>query len=139
MARPRKWGSDAERMAARRRVNEHPDGVNEQAGRVNEQIARVNEHESAVNEHRPGIGRVIDDAALVDGIRVPLSLFDGYGRAVPRRHNGRDYVLIAAGNGAHLIATAEVWRAHLSHTCQTTSPHTGDPFTLRGWQCTAHA
>ena len=88
---------------------------------------------------RDDIGRVIDDAALVDGVRVPLSLFDGYGRAVPRRHNGRDYVLIAAGNGAHMVATYDRWRDHMSHACQTVSPHTGEPFTLRGWQCTSHA
>jgi hypothetical protein len=119
-------------MAAKRRINEYPGAVNEHEG-------RVNEHEPAVNEHRPGIGRVVDDAAVVDGVRVPLSLFDGHGRAVPRRHNGRDYVLISAGNGSHLVATSDRWRDHMSHTCQTVSPHTGSPFTLRGWQCTAHA
>ena len=113
MGRPRKWASDAERMAARRsaepRVSEH----------VNEQPARINEHD----------GVITDGAATVHGQRVPATVFAGTGRGVVRRHNGTDYVQVAWHDGSTRVVTADTWRAHLSHACPAG----------RGWQCRDHA
>ena len=112
MGRPRKWASDAERMAARRsaepRVSEH----------VTEQPA-VNEHD----------GVITDGAATVHGQRVPATVFAGTGRGVARTHNGTDYVQVSWHDGSTRVVTADTWRAHLSHACPAG----------RGWQCRDHA
>lgn len=120
MARPRKWASDAERKAA------------------------YKSRQSGDETHLHGDETQIEATKLqVEGTKpadVPLSVFDGAGRGVVRSYKGRDYVMVAMGIGEPpRVVTAEAWRAHLSHTCQTVSTHTGEPFTLRGWQCREHA
>ena len=138
MARPRKWGSDAERMAARRAqsgVNEHVAGVNEHAGPVNEhdqapdvRIAGVNEH-ADVRIEMPGANypEIPDSSPGFIRFRhqphVPMSLFDGAGRGSPRRHtDGRDYVLVSRHAGSDLgelgIVSAADWSARLNQSCE---------------------
>ena len=119
MGRPKKWSSDAERMASKRRVNGQPDRVNgqDQASKrtANEQdvrIDRVNEHEGFVFfRHQP---------------QVPLSLFDGVGRGSPRggfvmvsRHEGSEF-------GELGVVTQADWEARLRQMCE--HGH-------RGWAC----
>ena len=124
MARPRKWNSDAERMAAKRvneRINEH----------VNEHVA---EHARQVSA---SAGTVTDTSfvAFVDQSHVPrdsmAAPWSGSGRGMPREHNGTLYVLVARGTTdparpEHGVVTLTDWRARLGQRCE---------HNLAGWSC----
>ena len=130
MSRPRKWGSDAERMAAKRRVNEQPDGVNEQVVASKRTPAPVNEHEQAPPVTVAGLTPVRHQP------HVPLSIFSG--RGSPRTYHGQSYVLIArsapalvAGQyaeDAYAVIPATDWAARLDQRCA---------HGLQGWACHA--
>ena len=109
MARPKKWGSDAERMAAKRgRVNEHEQASSVRIDRVNEQVERVNEQADFIPfRHQP---------------HVPMALFNGTGRGSPRTHSdGKSYVLVSRHAGSDLgelgIVSAHDWHGRLAKRC----------------------
>lgn len=131
MARPRKWATDAERKAA---YKSRQSG-DETHIHGDETPIEATKPRALVTE--PGTKPPAEGTKPAD---VPLSVFDGAGRGVVRSYKGREYVLVAMGRDEPpRVVAAEAWRAHLSHTCQTVSSHTGEPFTLRGWQCREHA
>ena len=145
MARPRKWTSDAERMAARR--------VNEQGGRVNEHVPAVNEQPDRVNEHDVRIETVneqraepMDDEARTqtpgfvafrDCPDVPHDCradpWIGAGRGTVRTYRGSPFVLVARGDTdpshpEHGVVTAADWHARQHQHCA---------HGLAGWSCHA--
>jgi len=162
MARPRKWATDAERMAAKRGAqneqtsvqneqtdgqnehvneqiavqNEHAEAINEhRAGQneQNEQTAAVNEHDSGQNEHLPPVAMVRDGYAVVGGVRVPEALFAGAGRGAPRPYKGADYVLISRGWSTDLVPIHAVVTVDDWRLGMAHQCAQG-----RGWQCREH-
>lgn len=104
MARPKKWASDAERMAAKRRVNEQ-EPCSET--RVNEQRSETPCSYSFV-AYKPQ--------------NVPLALFDGCGRGTVRTHtDGRRYVMVSRHVGPDVgelgVVTHADWLARLDQRC----------------------
>ena len=128
MGRPRRWASDAERMAAKRRA-----AVNERAEAALDPV--VNEHEGQaieapeINEH-PADGLV----QFNDQPHVPHDgpLWIGAGRGTSREYKGEHYVLVsrsvreAGEDDRHGVVTAADWNARLSQTCW---------HGLKGWAC----
>lgn len=132
MARPRLWASDAERRAAwkaRQAAGDETPGGDE-----------TGDETPAPGTKQAGqSGLVVEGYALVDGIRIPASAFDG--RGIVRAYQGREYVMVTTGapDWQHRIVTAEAWRSHLPHQCEVYSPALGRQTTRHGWQCREHA
>lgn len=122
MARTRKWGSEAERLAAyRSRQTVQPE---EQTVRIAAETVRI-EEEQPVRIERPGFVHFVHQP------HVPMALFDGHGRGTVRTHSdGKQYVMVARHDGPDLgelgIVTAADWQARLGQRC-------GHGFA--GWQC----
>lgn len=124
MARPRKWGSDAERQAAfkaRRNVT---------AGFVTDPVTllgtgNVTAGATSNVTESPIVNATIDNefVSFRHQPHVPMSLFANAGRGSPRRHtDGRDYVLVSRHAGSDLgelgIVTLADWSARLTQRCE---------------------
>jgi hypothetical protein len=107
MSRQRKWGSEAERLAAyRSRQTVQPEAETVRIGE--QQPVRIEKPGFVHFRHQP---------------HVSLAVFNGYGRGMVRRGpDGRQYVLVARHDGPDLgelgIVTADDWHARLGQQCE---------------------
>lgn len=118
MARPRKWGSEAERLAAYRLRTDTPAPCTDTPISVREEGDSVRIGAPVVQSVRaPGFLRFRHQP------HVPLSLFDGVGRGSPRPHaDGVRYVLVSRHEGPHLgelgVVSAADWQFRLGQRCE---------------------
>lgn len=123
MARTRKWGSEAERLAAyRSRQTVQPEA---QSVRIDDAPVRIE-------------AETVQQPVRIDGFvrfrhqpHVPFALFDGQGRGTLRTHtDGQQYVMVSRHAGSGLgelgVVTAHDWHARLGQRCE-------HGFT--GWSC----
>lgn len=119
MARPRKWASEAERLAAYRRNNRTETSQEEPVNRTD-----ILEVAAPIRTDTQGFEPSIGFVAFRDCPDVPRSLFypegnrPGSGRGVPVEHKGKRYVLVSRGmlfdEG---VVTEEDWLARLDQRC----------------------
>ena len=130
MGRPRKWASEAERLAAYRGgvsvrdVSVRKGGVSVQDGSVSVRIEPPVSVQD-VSVRSPGFVRFRHQP------HVPLSLFDGVGRGTIRTHtDGQQYVMVSRHAGSDLgelgIVMVADWQARLPQRCD---------HGLAGWAC----
>lgn len=106
MARPKKYATDADRLAAWRMKRNPGTKRNDETKPVEPETKR--------------------NAAFVPyrtQPHVPLSLFDGFGRGTVRRHtDGRDYVMVSRHVGPDLgelgVVSAVDWSVRLGQRCE---------------------
>lgn len=104
MSRQRKWGSEAERLAAyRSRQTVQPETV-----RIESESVRIEKPGFVHFRHQP---------------HVSLAVFNGYGRGTVRSApDGKQYVLVARHDGPDLgelgIVSAADWHARLGQQCE---------------------
>lgn len=120
MARPKKWGSDAERKRAARSPDNRTEACPETPLERPETPIRTNACPDSFVPYRPQP-------------HVPLALFEGYGRGTVRTHaDGRRYVMVARHDGPDVgelgVVTHADWLARLAQRCA---------HGLAGWSCHA--
>lgn len=120
MARPKKWASEADRVAAYRSKRTESVQTDDPI-RTETPIRTQSVHSQLV--------------AFVDQTHVPRDPmappWSGSGRGMPREHNGKLFVLVARGSTdpvrpEHGVVTLADWHARLGQRCQ---------HGLRGWAC----
>ena len=148
MARPKKWGSEAERKRAERQSGRNPDA--ERAPTLPESIqsgrnpdappdnvtpirtrAQIEEHAHPASASA-GTVTAPSLVPFVDCPRVPhdpaAPPWRGAGRGTVTEWQGAHYVLIARDGGEHGVVTAADWWARLPQRCE---------HNLAGWACHA--
>lgn len=126
MARPKKWGSEAERLASYRARTDSPKRTDSEPIRTESEPIRT---ESPI---RTETART-DSFVAYKPQSVPLALFEGCGRGTVRTHtDGRRYVMVARHDGPDVgergvVAHAD-WLARLDQRCA---------HGLAGWSCHA--
>lgn len=122
MGRPKKWASEAERLAAyRAKQSVQDDGqtvrVDDEAVRIARESVRLERTDSTVNQS-------VDNGCIPfrHQAHVPMALFNGAGRGSPRTHtDGHAYVLVSRHAGSDLgelgIVSAHDWQGRLAQRC----------------------
>lgn len=127
MARAKKWGSEAERLAAYRSRTDSPkrtDSIRTDSPNRTDTPIRT---EAPVTPKKDGF------VPYRNQPHVPLSLFDGFGRGTVRTHtDGRQYVMVSRHVGPDAgelgVVSAADWQARLDQRCT---------HGLAGWACHA--
>lgn len=155
MARPKKWASEAERLAAkleaqrrRREAEMKPKPVLKPKREAETREAETG-HDAGTEQPadaptvagvapirtNPDTGNRSEFVAFVDQAHVPRDPmappWSGSGRGMPREHKGQLFVLVARGSTdpvrpEHGVVTLADWHARLGQRCQ---------HGLRGWAC----
>ena len=150
MARPKKWASEAERLAAKvaaqmarreaKTSSVKPKREAETTGHAAdaEQPADApTVADSLQSGQNPDTGNRPEFVSFVDQAHVPRDPmappWSGSGRGMPREHKGQLFVLVARGSTdpvrpEHGVVTLADWHARLGQRCQ---------HNLAGWSCHA--
>lgn len=119
MARPKKWGSEAERLASYRARTDSPKRTDSEPIRTESPIRTETARTDSFVPYKPQ--------------SVPLALFEGYGRGTVRQHtDGERYVMVARHDGPDVgelgVVSHADWLARLDQRCA---------HGLAGWSCHA--